>query len=321
MRHIFGFDHIPLGAVDLSQYFDTRLVNYLGNGATAGSTALAGGWVSGAGTSTFQSLVLPVYNDTPTHIVIGFRARLANAFSATLSTPMQMVNGSTFTSVGTQAELDASQVKTSAGDYFSYDINLVSGVMRRWIGKLELPSITYTPANLKAAIYLLSSQAYNSTYAAYQFRDIYIGDNFDGIDVNVLGDRVVNSLPVKSAVGANWAATDAGPLVTALNKAWVTGATDVTASNLVDNGGIRVQFNQLGATSDIDAVQVEAAGAVGTPTTGIKIARENDATGKTFTAAAAVKWGARSPIYQLKSDGSKITAVDFASMNFDISGV
>lgn len=322
MRHIFGFDHIPLGLVDVASYFDTRLKFFVGEGSVQAGTIVAGGWITGGGGGAFEALVPQVINDTPTHVVFGFRARQGNAAALGSNTPLALYLGGAFTTFFTQAEMVASKLGTATGEYVTLDVNLTSGVVRRWLGSLELPALTNIPLNtLKTGSYLFYIQAYNGTYAAYQYRDIYIGDNFDGIDVNVLGDRVVNSLPVKAAVGANWAASDAGSLVTALNKAWVTGAIDVTALNQTDNGAIRVQFNQQGVTTDIDAVQIEAAGSVGSPTTGIKIAREGDATGKTFAPGSAVKWGARSPIYQTKSDGSKITSVDFASMNFDISGV
>jgi len=320
IRHIFGFDHIPLGAVDPATYFDTRLKFFVGEGSTQAATLVAGGWLSAGGGTAFQGLVPQVINDTPTHVVFGVRVKKNNTGPAG-NTPIALYLNSAFTAFFTSAEVIASKLDSANGEYITLDINLVTGVVRRWFGNVELAPLTTIPVNtLKTAQYLLYIQAYNNSYASYQYRDFYIGDNFDGVDVNPLGDRVVRALPVKAAAGNNWVTTDAGPMVTALNKPWVAGALDVTASNSVDNTPLRVQFNAGTGTPDIDAVQVELAGSVSAPNTSIKVAREGDATGKSTVLSGVVKWGARSPVYSAKGDGSKISSADLASMNFDISG-
>lgn len=320
MRHLFGFDHIPLGAVDPATYFDTRLKFFVGEGSSQAGSIVAGGWISAGGGSTFQAVIPQVIQDTPTHAVLGFRAKVNNTPGAGLQTPLVLYLAGAWTALHTKAELDASKVYSATGDYFSFDFNLVSGVVRRWIGNVELSTLSIPINTLKTASYVLCTQAYQNGYPSFQYRDIYIGDNFDGVDVNVLGDRVVRSLPVQAAAGNNWVTTDSGPLVTALNKSWVAGALDVTASNSVDNTPVRVRFNGGAGSPDIDAVQIEVAASVASPNTGIKVAREGDATGKTTALSSVIKWGARSPIYQAKADGSKISSADFASMNFDISG-
>ena len=321
MRHLFGFDHIPLGAVDLASYYDTRLRNFVGEGSTQAASILAGGWITGGGGTPFQALILPVVNDNPTHVVLGFRAKQANGAAAGSNTPIALYLGGAFTTFFTLAELVASKLTSANGDYVTLDINLTTGVVRRWFGNVELSPLTNIPLNtLKTAQYIFYIQAYQGSYSAYQYRDIYVGDNFDGTDVQALGDRVVRSLPVQTAQGDNWSATDGGSLVSAVNKSWVAGALDVTVTNTVNNDPLRVKFNGGTGTPDIDAIQVQVAGSVSAPTTSLKVAREGDATGRTTVLAATVKWGARSPIYSTKADGSKISSVDLAAMNFDISG-
>lgn len=321
MRHLFGFDHIPLGPCYIPDYYDTRLKFFTGEGSTQLSTILAGGWIGAGGNGTFQAIIPQHYQDTPTRTVMGFRAKQNGTPSGSgFQGPVVVYNAGTWTAIYTAAELAANKAPGNNGDYFTLDINFVSGVIRRWINKVELSTVSVPVATLKTCWMAMTIQAYQNTYTQWQYRDIYVGDDFDGIAVNPLGDRVVRSLPVKSATGNSWGSSDATPIKDALNKAWATGATDVVASNSVDNSALRVQFNPGNGTPDIDAVQVEVAASVSGPTTSIKVARQGDATGKTTALSNVIKWGARSPVYQSKADGSKISTVDLAAMNFDISG-
>lgn len=320
MRHLFGFDHIPAGAFVPADYFDTRLKYFTADGGSPVGTITADHWVTSGGGTLFQAVVLPVYQDNPTHLVIGLRAKVNNG-STVVNSPLTLYLGGTHTGLFTAADLANGKLASADGDYISVDVNLTSGVIRRWIGNLELAPRSDIPVNtLKTGLWYVCHQGYANGYQSFAFRDVYIGDNADGIDVQVLGDRAVRSLPVKVATGASWSTPDSSPLVAALNKAWVAGAIDVTALNNVDNTALRVQFDAGASTPDIDAVQVELAASIAAPNTAIKVAREGDATGKTNTLSSTIKWGARSPIYQTKADGSKISSNDLKSMNFDISG-
>lgn len=217
IRALIGFDHLE-GLTNWSTYLDHGLAPY-----GASNIAVSGGYLGGSNAAQaqygFQIPIAALIDPAATKYVVGMRIRVDN-----YSNPSTAISwlGPGFNGTGAISNFGGLfGILTTTGNiaYVEFEVDLVTGVVNRWVNNVDAGSITIS---LAVAKYFTFGGSW-ITYSAYRMaaRDIYVLDNIaTATDQHTtrLGPQVLVPIVGSAAVGPNWT-TNAGTLLAALNPA------------------------------------------------------------------------------------------------------